>query len=295
MTNLISIGQVIDKTWEYYVKHFQTLMKVSLLASILVVIMLSRIFLVPEGESVLLLEWLNYGISASAMARLIIGILISVIATPIILTWIFIILVRVVKNCVSGRTVNIQAEKKAAWRDFIPYVVVMILKTLMIVLPLLALLPGITLTIYNQVMTSGTILTILGFILICIGLIIAFIFVIKWGIELAFSGFEMILAGIRGKKALAKSRKLVQGRFWKTLFRLLVPKIVFGIFVVIAELLVAFTGILIAIALFNINEWVGIYGTTILVTLCTIGIRILYVPIFVISDYLVYDSLCETR
>ena len=87
----------------------------------------------------------------------------------------------------------------------------------------------------------------------------------------------------------------MHGRFWKTFTRVVVPQLVFGFFVIVGELLIALSGILLAVALFNLHEMIGIYGTTLLITLLGVVLRILYVPLFVIADYLVYDSLRKTR
>ncbi len=295
MPNLISVGQIIDKTWEHYVKHFQTLMKVSLWALVVAALMLVRIFVIPEGETLVLLEWINNGIPALAMFRLVIGSLISLIAIPIIVTWIFMTLVQVIRDQASGKPINVKAIQKQSWKKFFPYILVMIVKALIVISPMLLLVPGIVLTIYNETSGSGAVLAAIALILLTAGLVFALFFVIKWGVQLSFVGFEMLLAGKNGLKALSGSRTLIKDRFWKTLIRILIPKIVFGIFVVIGEVLIAFTSVLISIALFNIGEWFGIYGSFIIITLLAMTMRILYVPIFIIADYLIYDSLGKSR
>ncbi|PIX62231.1 hypothetical protein CO057_03530 [Candidatus Uhrbacteria bacterium CG_4_9_14_0_2_um_filter_41_50] len=295
MPNLISVGQIIDKTWEHYVKHFQILMKISLWALVVAALMLVRIFIIPEGETLVLLEWINNGVPTLAIVRFIVGALISLIAIPVIVTWIFMTLVQAIRDQANGKPIKIKAIQKKSWKNFFRYVLVILLKTLVILSPLLLMVPGVLLTIFNEAAGSGSLLVVVALILITAGLVAALYFVVKWGIELSFAGFEMLLTGKNSLKALAGSRTLIKGRYWKTLIRILIPKVVLGIFVVIGEILIAFTSVLISVALFDIGEWFGIYGSFIIITLLAMALRILYVPIFIVADYFIYDSLRKSR
>ena len=243
----------------------------------------------------LLLEWLTNGLNSFAIFRLVVSGLISVIAIPAIIAWVLIMLIRVVDALMQGKTPSLSQERQAALTRFWPYVGAMILQALVVLAPMLALVPGVTLAFYNQIKLSGVFLSALGLILMCVGLVVATVYIIKWGLELNFTPFTVILENLGVRQSLHSSRKLVHGRFWKTFTRVVVPQLVFGFFVIVGELLIALSGILLAVALFNLHEMIGIYGTTLLITLLGVVLRILYVPLFVIADYLVYDSLRKTR
>lgn len=291
MANIISIGEIIDRTWENYVKHFTPLMKISLWGMLIAVLVLIRIFILPEGDRYALGAILGGSASAFITIGFVIASIISLIAIPAITIWIYMNFVQASDLLIGGKALNMKTLNQDSKKKFWGYLWVVILRTLVTLAPLLAVAPGVILIIVNLLVGGGSLLGSLSLLLTFIGAIAALVLLIMVGVQLIFAGFEMLLAGKRGRKGLSGSRALVKGRFWPVLWRILIPKIVFGFGVLIAEIVVGMTIVLLSASLFNISEWVGIYGSVLLAVLVGTALRVLYAPIFVIADYLLYDSL----
>jgi hypothetical protein len=296
MANLISIGQIIDKSWDHYVAHFKQLMTISLFALIIPVLMIVRLFLSPSGEMQTLAASLEGQYDVLSIIGIIYGVLVAIIAIPVITIWINIMLIKAVGAQDKKITFSVKQLRADGWKNFLHYLLVAFLKTIFTILPILAIVPGLILIFINIYSDGGAIIGGIGIVLSFIGLIVAAILVVMLGVQLGYAGFEMLLSQKKGMKAIKGSRALIQGRFWATLWRMLISRLIFSLV----------SGLLMAIAVaisFAITYVIYeiIQNTTYLVIsnsvelLLSSCIAILTTPIFIIADYYIYDSLNKTR
>ena len=149
MGKLISIGQIIDRSWDHYSAFFKPLMKISLWALIIPVLVLLRILIVPSGEIMSLASLFNGQGDAMLVIGLILGVLISLIAVPVLTIWIYINLVKAVESQDKKKPTSLKALRKYGWTNFFSYFWVAILKSVLTALPLLLLVPGMILIFTN--------------------------------------------------------------------------------------------------------------------------------------------------
>ncbi len=294
MANLISIGQLIDRSWDHYSAFFKQLMKISLWAFILPALMIIRMLLVPSDE-VLSLAYLFSGYGGVLMwVGIVFAILVSAIAVPAITIWIYINLVKAIESQNKKKSISFKELRKYGWKTFFSYLWVAILKALITALPLLLLVPGIVLIFSNIYYDGGTFLGAVSNLIMLVGVVAALVLMIMLGVKLGFSAFERLIANKRGIRAVKGSYRLVHGRFWKTFWRLLITKIVFGIGAGLLHVIIIMLVVGIEFAFFPLAS--GSEAALSIVSLfLETGVMVLTVPIFIIVDYFLYDSLIKTR
>ncbi|MFH1631403.1 MAG: hypothetical protein ABIA47_00035 [bacterium] len=292
MPQLISVGQVIDQSWDFFTKHFQTLMKISLWSFVISIVWIIGTIFAPIGDPALSILG---GFTAAEGAGIIIMALASFPIAPIISVWILVTLMMTVAPLVAGKKVNAREMFKGGWKMFVPYVWVALLKGLVLLLPALLLVPGIVLIFVNASVEGGAVLGAISVLLTFAGALAGVVISIMLTIELNFIGFELILENNRGGKALSASRALVKGRFWKTFWRLIIPKLVFyfGGFLVQAVLMVLFSVLLATAA--SMGDETVLRISNMFAHVISIATVVLVTPIVVLADYLVFDSLRKNR
>lgn len=295
MANLISIGQLIDQTWDHYTKFFKILMRVSLWALVLPPLMIIRIFLTPDGEVNTLAALLSGQGDLIAWVGVFFGAIVSLLVIPIVTIWIYINLVKVIEAQDQKKSVSLQSLRAYGWKTFFSYLYVAVIKSIITLLPLLLLVPGMALIWTNIFYDGGATWGVISTIVTFVGMLAALIFMIILGVQLAFAGFERLVGEKVGLTAIKGTRALVQGRFWKTLWRLLVPKIIFGFAAALLQIIASLAVIALSYGLYAITQTTGDIGVLVIATFLSTGVAILTTPIFIIADYLLYDSLRKTK
>jgi hypothetical protein len=128
-----------------------------------------------------------------------------------------------------------------------------------------------------------------------LGILGAIVLILLLSVWFAFVGFELILGHVPALKTFQASKALVKNRFWPVILRLYVPKMVFALFVVALQIgffLVEVFGIA---GFATLGESFLYTSSTIVTNFLNIGMTALTLPIFVITDYLLYDSLKQAR
>ncbi|MBT4857134.1 hypothetical protein HON52_03005 [Candidatus Uhrbacteria bacterium] len=294
MAKLISIGQIIDRTWEIYSTNFKSLMKISMWAFLVGIFVIIRLLLLPSGETAAIQEIMGTNPEQTLIIGFAIAVAISIFAIPITSIWVYMNLVRGVDNSIAKKKYSTKELGRQSWRDFLPYLWVMILKNIANVLPILLIVPGAILLILS-LMYNGVAINSIGLLLTFLGTVAALVMVIWLGVRLTFAGYAMLLDGKGGLTSLKESFRVTEGRFWASLWRIIIPKLVFGSGVLVAEILLGLILPLLVGSLYNLGPTFGLYaGLTITVALTT-GLRVLYPPLFIIADELLYGSLKQTR
>src|SRR3989339_716155 len=286
---LISIGELIDQSWDVYRLRFVELLSVSGWFIITAILLAVALAFYPSATK------LQVGSVLSTMETM--GVLLfsltTLLITPLLSFWLYTSLTKMLGAHFSRK----QVEPKIALREgrnvFIPTAFTSIRVMFMV---LLAVVIGfgpaaIIATIGSLTNISGFI--ILANLLLVVGIFVSLFLSIKWMVYYILAPLLTILDGIRGKEALAQSRSLIEGRFWGVLFRITIPKLVFVLFGVFALSIVGFlVGILID-ASGGINLDIQLRISTMTQTVVPILIATFINPLIIISDVLLLRSLKE--
>jgi len=262
-------------------------MKVSGWLFILAILYLISLCLYPSASAL----WNATELNGMEQTGVTLFAITSYIISPLIGTLILIGLTRVIRSHVAGRSANLKSLAKEIKPLFLPTLFVSILVGCYL---LLAILIGFGPTIILNILGfifQQSILIAIGGILLIIGIFVSLVLSFCWIIEYTFAPYLTILDGLRGRKALSASRKLVKGRFWHTFVRFIVPKIVFIIFGVLLMAIVSyFTEIILDVSS-GLNLDLSLRIKTMIEWVMPIAITVLINPLIIISDLLLLQAL----
>jgi hypothetical protein len=289
MSKLISIGQILDQTWDHYRTHFKTLMHVTLWFFLATILIIAGSFLAPFGASP---EILAEGVelSSSQMLGLVVMGVSGAIVAPVIGMWIFMTLIPLIRMQRNNKKINLHALGKESWKKFFSYLWIVILKTIATILPILLIVPGMILLFTGATQTNASYSSV-GIFLTFIGILAALVLIIWIGTLLHFSEYRFLVDGTKGIKALKESKALAKGRFWNVLFRIILPKLVFAIAVVAVHFVLAISLALIATQFLASDPLTYVRVSGVLDQLISAGVAAVSTPLFVIADVLIYQSL----
>jgi hypothetical protein len=285
----ISVGEIIDKSWHYYKKHFGELMSVSGWIMLAAVVNVVALALYPSAS--IILSEREY--TAFETAGVILVIISNFIVTPIICIWITATLVRLIDAVISGRSTTLKNVMKEGKRYFWSYVVASILFGLAICAAMLFLVPGLLFTVAGAIWPKLIAVSMIGSMLMIIGLVASTVCVIIYCVRLFFYTYTLIVDNHKGVASLKESSKLVKGNFWEVLVRLVIPKILF--FVICAAILFVFVTIadVITAGVAGLNVDLQVRLNTIVTSVLVLVQAALINPILLIADYLIYKNLTK--
>ena len=284
---LISVGQLIDQSWEIYRSRFVPLMTISGWLVLTAVFYAIALTFYPSA-SVL---QSGAGLSTFEAFGVVFFMITTLFLAPIISFWIYTSIGRALSMHFARRTPN---TKKAMIQGKDVFFQALITSIMVVLMILLAIVIGFGPAIFLATvaaLANASSLVILANILLVIGIFVALFFSIKWLVYYILAPLITILDGDRGKAALIKSRSLIEGRFWDVLMRVSVPKLVFFIFGVFAMSIFSYiVGILID-ASGGINLDLQVRISTMVQTIVPIVIAAFINPLIIISDVLLLRSL----
>jgi len=286
---LISIGELIDTSWDHYRRHFVDLLSISgwlLLKSIVDIVALSLYPTVTKLAT-------QATLTVPEQAGVILFIISNAVLAPIIGIWVFVGLVRLSRAQLLGRS-DVRAAMLDAKKYFFPTLWISIL-IFLVLLAALAIGFGPTLILLGlgTLMKNGM-LMILANILLIFGVFAAFILSFRWTLHYAMAPYALLTENIRGRAAMMKSRKLAEGRFWAVLARYALPKVVFVLFGLVAMGILSYITTLAVSAAAGLNVDVQLRLITITSSIFPIVIAAIVNPLLVIADVLLYRSLAES-
>ncbi|MFH1253084.1 MAG: hypothetical protein V1664_02005 [Candidatus Uhrbacteria bacterium] len=288
MPQLISVGQLIDQSWETYRSKLRPLLRLSAWLLIPGLLGIISIALQPDitAANSVFTWWQKIGSVISFLNRFLI--------TPIIGLWVFILLVKAMAGLNEKKSETFSSLSHTSWKLFLPCVLVNLIIFGIFIATWLTVLPGLLIN-WSGFQFNISTLSVIGTILTVLGVILATVLSIRWLIDFAFAPFFLIIDHEHGKKAIKKSRELILGRFWPTLFRLLIVKIVFiAVFLIIEGLLSSAIDKLVTLFIgLNINLLVRLETIGLLILL-TAG-SIFFTPLITLVDFLLFNSLKETK
>ncbi|MCR4312103.1 MAG: hypothetical protein NUV56_02350 [Candidatus Uhrbacteria bacterium] len=292
MSNLISIGQIIDQTIERYRTNFKELFGIALWVLVAFIPLSVASFLNPA-------EGVELPASREIFLWLFNGA--SVLAVTIVSLWVGISLILAIDQAEGGKKIDAHAVGKQAWKLFVPFALVSVLIGLILTCLALLSLPGLLLMVFGTLNSQDTLGTI-GLLLFVLGAIASIIFMLKLSIELAFTQYSFLL-NTKGKAlswtamktALRESRSLVRGRWWATFFRLALPNIIFSLVVFGVNYILSLgAGVLLAVNAGSLSETL-IKAGAVFISLAVIAVNVLAMPLYSIATYKIYDSLTRSR
>lgn len=232
LPKLISIGELFDRTWEHYHKHFFVYTGISSIFLISTFVALIALSFWPGIETLS-----NLSTGASSLSGLeifaIILYLLNLLLAPVLSLWILATITRATKDTERMPSSPVPLLKEGL-RLIVPtFVVSALIALILIGFNLAVMIPGSLMYLFTLVWDSG-IVSFLGAALLTIGVIVGFVASAYISVKLVFAPYMPALTGERGIKAIKASKSLTDGRFWGVLIRIIAPKIIFlvmGIFV----------------------------------------------------------------
>lgn len=287
--SLISIGEIIDRSWQHYTKNFVELVSVSAWILIVAVLNILSLWLYPQFTTAA-----PHTLSVMEIIGVIVYLVTFLIVAPILSLWISNTLIKTIDREYNDKPAVLKLTAKEGWRAFFPRVLVGLQVLVVLIASLLFSVPGVLVSAIAGGM-HVPVLILFGSLLLLVGTILTSIFGLKWIIELSFAPYALLIDDQHGRDALRRSRSLVAGRWWATLWRVTIPQVVFFFGMLTLEvILVLILNVIVAnIAGFN---------SSLATRLFTMGQNSVFVilmslatPLLLTANYLVYQSLKERR
>lgn len=281
-TSLISVGTIIDKSWHTYKTHFGSFISIS--GWMLLVAILNIIGFIFYPTASTLLSGETY--TGREIFGTVLLMLNNFIFIPLLSIWVTASLVRLIDAIFSGRTVTLKAIMKEGRAFFGPFLLVSVLFSLVILSTFLFLVPGLFF-----IFMGNTTISIIGTLLLIIGLVLTCVCLCLWGVRFFFSTFTTLVDKQHGRKALQASEKLVRGHYWDVVVRLVLPKILFFVVFAIALHIARTIADTIIISSTGLDIDLQIRLKTIIFGLLVLIQTILINPLILIADFLIFKDL----
>ncbi|MEK7614992.1 MAG: hypothetical protein AAB431_01250 [Patescibacteria group bacterium] len=287
MPKLISVGQLIDTSWELYRERFSEFIKISAWLLLLALFYTLSLILYPSASTL----WFSHNLTVAENIGVILFVLTNYVFSPILGLCVLIGLVRAMKSHVSGRSVNTKKLFTEIRSLFFPTLIVSILVACLI---LAAVVIGFGPTIILDLIGAffdNLIIMAIGNILLIPGVFVAAALCFIWTIEYVLAPYAAILDGERGRKALRTSRALIKGKFFATFLRLVVPKLVFLIFGVLIMAIFSYFAEIILNVAGGLSLDLRLRITTMIEWNLPVIIAVFLNPLMIIADVLLYGAL----
>ncbi|MBI2473289.1 hypothetical protein HYV70_01915 [Candidatus Uhrbacteria bacterium] len=286
---LISVGELIDQSWDVYRLRFVELLSISGWFIITAILLAVALAFYPSATT------LQGGsaLTTTETMGVILFSLTTLLITPLLSFWLYTSLTKILGAHFSRK----QLDPKKALREgrdvFLPTALTSLRVMMMIFLAIaIGFGPAAVMALIGS-LTDVSGFIILANLLLVIGTFVSLFLSIKWMVYYILAPLLTILDGVRGSEALAQSRSLIEGRFWSVLVRIAVPKLVFVLFGVFAMSIIGYlVGILIN-ASSGINLDIQLRISTMTQTIIPILIATFINPLVIISDVLILRSLKE--
>jgi len=288
MLKLISIGDLIDQSWERYRASWPLYLGISGWALLIVLLDIIALAFYPNAST--LVSGAN--LTGGEMFGFILYAATNYILAPLLGFWIFLSLLKAASSQDSKRTTATRAMKETR-SLFIPSFGAAILLGATVILALVVTILPIAILLGLGGWLKIGMLMVLGNALIGVAVAVALVLTIRWTVEYFFAPYLPLLEGKTPMQAMRRSRALVAGRFWAVVWRLVIPKLVFVVFGVLALSVLTYIANIFVAAMAGLNIDVYARLTSIMITVFPLIIAMLLNPLLVIADMLLYRSLNE--
>lgn len=282
MKSLLSLGALIDTSFEHYKKHLPSILGITFWLLVAAIPSAIGILLSQDGNALNTTTWMSFALSVLGG---IIGILASV--------HISVALIASLREQKQGKSTDPRVFLKKAFSLDLSYVWAVMLKNIFAtIIPLIPLI--ISIGAFVLALRSG------NEILVNIFAVIAFITIllalggaVKFSLHYNFVPYATVLENKRGLESLHVSAALVKGRWWPVFWRVFIPKALYTlIFVAILAGTLWITS-LIGIALSQESFLLAKIFALTNFFISTL-VNAFLIPILLLNDYYVYENLLET-
>jgi hypothetical protein len=287
MPRLLSVGEIIDRTWEHYKVEFVGLLSVSGWILIAAIVDLFALIFYPTVSKLALgatlTNWESFGVALFAFSNY--GI------ASIINLWVFAALSRLVSSQLSGRGDNVNRAMQEGGKFFLPLAYIGILiGVLLFGAVALSFAPSVGIALlgmWTNMAAAPFLVALFEIIGVCVAIFLCF----RWSVQYFLAPYTLLVDGVRGWPALVQARRMVDGRFWSIFLRLAVPKALFILFGVVGMqiLISALSLVTVSAAGSNIDLQARL-GTIVLYVVMYLATAVIN-PLIVIADVLLYRSL----
>ena len=234
MQRLLSIGQLIDHTWDAYRHRFFGWMNISCWTLVGLILMLVALAFYPTVSRVGVSEALAQTSQFTNLEGF--GILLYGFATILVAPALGILIFNALVLAGRYPTQPLSFIWKSAREQFWSVIWIVVLYTAITVGILFGgMLPGALLLLTTSLMAQPpALLSLFGGIILVAGGAIGFLYFTKWTVWYSFAPYLVLLQGKKGAQALMASKALVVGRFWPVFLRLMVPKMLCIVVLVVA-------------------------------------------------------------
>ncbi|MBP9828296.1 hypothetical protein KBC55_04075 [Patescibacteria group bacterium] len=285
MPNLITVGEVLDVTISHYKKHAKELLGISLFIVLATIpSAIAEVISPPLSDT----SW-----SALAVITIILQV-IGLVATLIASLWITITLILAIqKQDAENKAIDPIALGKESWKYIIQVAIATVITLVITLITTLLWTPGFVLIILSAFETIPSIFGAIGTALFFLGALASVVATLYASVTLGFSNYFIVLNKKNAVAGLKSSYALVKNRFFATLLRSTLPKFIFGIAIFAVTFLMLMAATIMSIALAT-SAPLLLIGSGVW-TLLTVAVSALFIPLPVIIDYYVYDSLSKNK
>ncbi len=284
---IISIGRLIDETWDIYKLRFNELMSLSSWLLLLAILFSLSLSLYPSASTL----WLSNELSWSEYVGVILFAITNYFIAPLLGIWVLIALSRLVHMHIKGKPCNVKKAVAEVMPRFFPTIIVSVMVGLLLIVTLvIGFGPTLILATLGTLLQSPT-LIIVGNIVLAIGVFVSFCLAFKWMIQYMLAPYTTIIDGLTDKKALSATQQLVKGRFWGVVLRLAIPKMVFLFIGIVLMGIVTYATSFLLSVVSGLNMDLQLRLTTLIEWVIPVVIAVLINPLLIIADLLLYTSL----
>lgn len=289
MPQMITIGQIIDKTLHLYQKHFTGYAQIgaALFFSVPLVIAASIAFpLIHDPLTAAIvsgsLTFVNFFVALFAGYFVNNGFIFATMAYD------------------EEKKEDLPAFRNAARSRLLAAFLQGLVLFLMLLGAACLLLPGIVLFVATSFMdNAGVALPALGMFLLFAGGVTGVGLLAWFSVIFPFAPLALIVQKMKVVESVKAAFALVRGRWWSTMIRVLIPKLTFGAILVFVQIVIVFLFFVLSAALAPATEVIGETTAAILVAslqqIAVTAIAAITTPVFVIADFYVFSDLVATR
>lgn len=284
---LISVGELIDRSWEHYRREFADLVSVSGWLLLVALVDIVSLAIYPSASSMLG----NATLTASESVGVTLYGFANVVLAPVVGLWTFVALVRLVRSQLSGRRDGVREAMGDAWRYFFPTMLVSALVALLMAAVALVAFGPFAILSWIAAVSGIELFAALAGISVVVGVMAAIALGFRWSVRYYLAPYALLVDETRGRAALSTSRSLTEGRFWSVLLRAAIPKIVFVVLAILAVSVIAFVFSVASGAMAGLNLDVQLRLSSIGTSVLSVLAAVLLNPLIVTADLMLYQSL----
>lgn len=289
MKSLISIGDLIDQSWNKYRANMPFFLQLSGWLVLVALLNAIALLLYPNAGAIAY----HTKFTAGEVTGVVLYAFSNLLLSPLLGFWVFISLALGAKSVLSGERTSIASIMQETKKRYLSTFAVAILVGLTILLAqVITLGPSIVLGTIGFLMQNAWVLGVANGLLI-IGLIASLILTTRWTLYYMLAPYAAILDRAKNKQALKKSRELTEGKFWSVLLRILLPKFVFLLFGILLAMLLSLVLNIFLVGSTGLNLDVQLRIRELIEAVLPVLILIFLNPLIFLSDILLYQNLTE--